>query len=195
MITISVEQNFLSKLIQTGDYDTVDELQIRQKFFNGRFRKMFKFVQEFKTKYGKVPSETEFYKKFPSFEFSEEVPESMRFYCDEVRLKVKHNAIADALEEVQEAINEDMDTEKAYSIIKRVISQIENDIILGDTRKIFEDTQKRWEKYVQRRNTGGIIGIPTGLVPFDLMTGGLGQTDLITILGFTGVGKLSIISI
>ena len=185
---MSVEQGFISKLVRTGEYDTVDELQIRQKFFSGRFRKMFKFVQEFKTKYGKVPSETEFLKKFIQFEFVE-TPETMRFYCDEIRVKVKHNAIADGLEEVQEAINEDMDTEKAYSIIKRIISHVENDIILGETRKITENTTNRWENYLKRRNMGGITGIPTGIVPFDLMTGGLGQTDLITILGFTGVGK------
>jgi len=185
---MSIEQSFISKLLQTGEYDTVDELQIKQKFFSGRFRKMFKFVQEFKTRYGKVPSESEFLKKFSTFEVVD-TPESMRFYCDEMRTKVKHNAIADGLEEVQEAINEDMDTEKAYSIIKKIISQVENDIILGETRKIGENTTNRWENYLKRRNTGGIVGIPTGIVPFDLMTGGLGQTDLITILGFTGVGK------
>lgn len=185
---MSVESSFLSKLIESGDYDTVDETQIKPRFFNGRYRRMFKYIQDFKTKYGKVPSLEEFTRKFPQFE-TVETEEPMRYYCDEVRLKVKHNTIADGVEEVQEAINEDMDTEKAYSIIKRIVSHVENEIILGDTRKIYEDTKKRWDNYLMRRDTGGITGIPTGLIPFDLMTGGLGATDLITILGFTGVGK------
>ena len=188
MIYISVESNFISKLIESGDYEAVDELQIRAKFLSGKYRRMFSFIQDFKTKYGKTPSEKEFQKRFPQF-VVEECEEPMRYYCDELRLKLKHNTIADCLEEAQEAINEDMDTEKAYSAIKQAVLKVENEIVLGETRKIFEGTEKRWEAYLKRRDSGGITGIPTGIKPLDDMLGGLGITDLITILGFTGIGK------
>lgn len=40
--------------------------------------------------------------------------------------------------------------------------KVENEIVLGETRKIFEGTEKRWEAYLKRRDSGGITGIPTG---------------------------------
>jgi replicative DNA helicase len=45
------------------------------------------------------------------------------------------------------------------------------------------------EAYFERRNSGGIAGIPTGLIPLDMMLGGIKNSDLITVLGFTGTGK------
>jgi len=187
VIIISIESKFFSKLIETGDYATVDDRQIRQKFFSGQFKRMFKFVQNFKTKYSKVPDMETFSSKFPEFEVSA-TPETMEFYCDEVRTKVKHNQIVDGIEKIGEEL-EDMNTDGAYDIIKTLVRTVESDIVLGDTKKINEDVEDRWKKYLERRNTGGIIGIPTTLEAFDRMTGGLGKTDLITILGFTGVGK------
>jgi KaiC/GvpD/RAD55 family RecA-like ATPase len=148
---------------------------------------MFKFIQNFKTKYSKVPDLETFTSKFPEFEMDNS-PENMGFYCDDLRNKVKHNHIVDGLEKVGEEL-EDMNTDEAYDVIKKLVRLIESDIVLGDTKKINEDVIDRWNKYLERRNLGGIIGIPTGIEAFDRMTGGLGKTDLITILGFTGIGK------
>lgn len=184
---MSVEVAFLSKLIETGDWGTVDELQIKQKYFYGKNRRMFKWVQDFKTQYGKVPSLPEFKKKFRDFE-PIEAPEVMRFYCDEVRNKMKHNTIVDGFEEAQEHLNE-FDTEEAYTILKKIVYQIENEIVKSEVRKINEDTSRRWEQYLERKNFGGISGIPTNIIPLDMMLGGIKETDLITILGFTGTGK------
>jgi replicative DNA helicase len=190
---MSVESNFFTKLLESGDYSTVDDKQIKGKFFSGQYKRMFKFIQTFKTKYSKVPDIETFQRKFPDFEITPS-PECMEYYCDAVRQKIKHNIMIDSLEKVGEQLD-DLDTDEAYEIIKKLIREVESDIILGDTKKVNENVDDRWNQYIERRNTGGIIGIPTGIDAFDRMTGGLGKTDLLTILGFTGVGKFSIISI
>jgi replicative DNA helicase len=186
---MSIETSFLYKLVETGDFDTVDELKISQKYLFGKNRRAFKWIVDFKTKYGKVPSIYEFEKKFPDIKIEEvNAPEPLRFYCDELRNKLKHNTIVESMEESQKLLNE-FETSAAYNILKKMILTVENEIIVGDTRRINQDTEKRWEAYLERRNSGGIIGIPTGMKPFDLITGGLGETDFIGILGFTNVGK------
>jgi hypothetical protein len=190
---MDIESSFIVKLIQTGDYDTVDKLQIKPSYFFGTNRRAFKFIVDFKTKYGKVPSLEEFSKKFKKFSFKTELEEPLAFYCDEVRRKTKHNTIAEALEEAREKMN-DLDTDGAYKVLTGTVLKIEKDVILGDTKYLNEDTDKRKEAYLRKKLCGGITGIPTGIEAYDYITGGLGETDLVTFLGFTGIGKANPIS-
>ena len=185
---MNVEEQLISKLLTENDWETVDKFQIRSKLFSGKYTRQFTFIKEFVAKYGKVPSFTEFKKRFPDFKEATSVDEPLSYYCDALREKKKHNTMVDMMEDAQEQLNL-LETEKAYSLLKKTVLEIENEIILGDTKKLNEDTHKRWEKYKSRAESGGLTGLSTGIEPFDTITGGLGQTDLVTILGYTNVGK------
>lgn len=187
---MSIELNFFSKLLQTNDWDSVDKAQIKPLFFVGKYKRAFRFIQDFKIKYGKVPGNDVFLRQFPdiTFDSDEGLAEPMSFYCDEVRRKYKHNLIVDAIENVETDIAE-LDTDSAYKKLRSTLTKIENEAVITDTKKINEDTQSRWDAYEERKKSGGLTGIPTGIIPLDNMTGGLGKTDVDTILGFTGAGK------
>lgn len=188
-----MENDFLSKLIETNDFDTVVDSQLNAKHFSGVFKRAFKYIQEFKQKYSKVPSAKEFSRKFPDIELTDGAKDSLKYYCDAVKEKQKHNILVSAIEEASEKINE-LETNDAYKIIKQAITTVENDIITGKAVHLNKDTGRRMESYRKRKDSGGITGLPTGIVPFDLITGGIQLTDLVMIAAGTGVGKANPLS-
>ena len=192
---MSAETDFLSKLLQTGDYATVDKLQINNAYFFGRYRNAFKWITGFKTKYAKTPSIKEFTKHFPNVELSLDEPldEPMAYYCEEVRSKVKHNTLVDALSEVEEKLNE-FQTDEAINVVAKTILKIQKSYIQRETKYLNESAEEWKKDYEEAEKSDGITGIRLGIEPFDRMTGGILTTDLVTFLGYTGVGKANPLS-
>lgn len=193
-MAIQREQGFITELLLTGDMSKVVDNQINSKYLSGRYKKAFKFIQQHQTKYGKVPSIETFKKKFPTIELAQingeySTGETMQFWCDQLREKKKHNTIVDALDAVLDKINEDLDTEGAYDILKKLVLQVENELILSDRIKINEDTYKRKEDYKKRQKSGGMTGIPSFIDEWDKLLGGYNNGELITFMGYTGIGK------
>jgi len=193
-LTIQREQGFITELLITGDMSTVVDNQISSKYLSGRYKKAFKFIQQHQTQYGKVPSIETFKKKFPNIELAQingeySTGETMQFWCDQLREKKKHNTIVDALDEVLVKINEDLDTEGAYALLKKLVLQVENELVLSDRIKINEDTYKRKEDYKKRQKSGGMTGIPSFIDEWDKLLGGYNNGELITFMGYTGTGK------
>lgn len=102
---MSVESNFIAKLLETKDWKTVSEKRITSKLFNANYKRVFNFISDFKVNYGDVPSIESVKARFPEFDFTESVPERLDFYCDELRNKVKHNLLVDTFKQVQQDIN------------------------------------------------------------------------------------------
>jgi replicative DNA helicase len=189
-VSASVESDFISKLLYTQEWGVVDEQNITQKFFSGRNKKAFKYISDFKIKYKKIPSIKEFQKRFADIELTDEdeLEESMKYYCDAVREKTKHNTLASAVSDAHELLDE-FETDEAYKKITGAVRKIENDVILSDCRQINEGVEQRKKDYLKRKTTGGMIGIPTGFIPFDNATGGIKETDVVSIFANTNMGK------
>ena len=193
-MAIQREQGFITELLITGDMSKVVDNQISSKYLNGRYKKAFKFIQQHQTQYGKVPSIETFKKKFPTIELAQingeySTGENIQFWCDQLREKKKHNTIVDSLDDVLDKINEDLDTEGAYDILKKLVLQVENELVLSDRIKINEDTRKRKEDYKKRQKSGGMTGIPSFIDEWDKLLGGYNNGELITFMGYTGLGK------
>lgn len=183
----NIETQLISKIIETGDLIVVNDMQITPRFFTGRNRVAFRFITRHQTKYGKVPSADVFKKKHPKLKLSD-APESLRYYCDEIRNKRKHNTLVDGMDEATELIDK-LETDEAYKIIQQVISKIEQDIILTDRQEVTKNTEQRWNDYETRKNMGGMTGIPSGIDRLDYTLKGYNGGELITLLGYTGTGK------
>lgn len=186
---MSVDSNFILKLLETKDWKTVAEKRISAKFFNPAYKRVFNYISDFKIKYGDIPSTESLKSRFPELDFNGRVTEPFEFYCDELRNKVKHNLLRDTILSVQTDINS-LNTEEAVKKLQKLIQNIDSEIVLNDTYKIGERTEERFEQYKERQKTGGISGMPIGLLPIDKQIGGVKELDLITFLGYTGTGKL-----
>jgi replicative DNA helicase len=82
-----------------------------------------------------------------------------------------------------------MDTEEAYSVMKKGILQVESEIVDSTTVNITEDVDDRKKLYEERKLNKGIIGIPTGIEKLDFLIKGLQRKTLVTLIAKTGTGK------
>lgn len=194
-MSIHRELGLITELIATKDMPTVVDNAITTRFFSGKYKKAFTYIQQHQSLYGQVPTKEVFNAKYPDIVLAETdgklgTGESLKFWCDQVREKKKHNTIVDGLEKVIEKLNDELETEEAYDLMKSLVLRVENDIILADRAKINENTQKRKEDYLKRQKSGGMTGIPTFIDLVDKIMGGLNKGELITFMGFTGTGKI-----
>ena len=192
-----VEKGFISKLLQTKDIMSVKDYQIKPNYFSGEGRLAYQFIYDTVLSTGEVPSVRAFQRKFPRYELDyvrvdgEKVvgtEENLKFWCDELRLKVKHNTLADMVNKVAEQL-QDFNTEDAYGILKKQIAYIESEVVETSDVDLTKGTEDRIRAYLDRKNHKGMRGIPTGFKHLDYILKGLENETLTTLIAGTGVGK------
>lgn len=192
-----VEKGFISKLLQTKDIISVKDYQIKPTYFSGEGRLAYQFIYDTVLSTGEVPSVRAFQRKFPRYELDyvrvdgEKVvgtEENLKFWCDELRLKVKHNTLADMVNKVAEQL-QDFNTEDAYSLLKKQIAFIESEVVESPDVDLTKNTEDRKLAYLDRKNNKGMRGIPTGFKHLDYILKGLENETLTTLIAGTGVGK------
>lgn len=196
-MSYDVEKGFISKLLQTKDIMSVKDYQIKPNYFSGENRLAYQFIYDTVLSTGEVPSVRAFQRKFPRYELDyvkengEKVvgtEENIKFWCDELRLKVKHNTLADMVNNVAEKL-QDFDTEDAYSLLKKQIAFIESEVVESSDVDLTKGTEDRKRAYLDRKNNKGMRGIPTGFKHLDYILKGLENETLTTVIAGTGVGK------
>ncbi len=193
----NIERGFISKLLETKDFRSLKDMQIKPFFFTGDNRRVFQYMSDvFKTT-GEVPTSRALLHKFPNYEFEYHdsggvevvgTDESLLYWCKELRTKAKHNRMADIAEEVAKLLDGG-DTEEAYSILKQGVWKIEDEIVESSSIDITKNTDDRKEAYLQRKKNKGMLGIPTGIPHLDYLLKGLIKETLTTLIANTGVGK------
>ena len=167
----SVERGFISKLIESKDFKLLKEQQIQLFFLTGDNRRVFQYIQEcFKTT-GEVPTPRVLKQKFPSYELESHnvdgvesvgTDETLMYWCKELRTKAKHNRMADIVESVAEKLDSG-ESEEAYSLLKKGVWKIEDEIVESSSVDITKDTDDRKQAYLERKKNKGMLGIPTGI--------------------------------
>lgn len=196
-MSYDVEKGLISKILETRDLMSIKDNQIKPDYFTGESRIAYQFIFDTVLKTGEVPTVRVFQKKFPRYKLDyikvkgEQVvgtEENMKFWCDELRHKVKHNTLADTINDTAEKL-QDFETEEAYEYLKKKIAYIESEIVETTDVDITKDTDARKQAYLKRKQTRGITGIPTGFKHLDYLLKGLGDGTLTTVIANTGIGK------
>ena len=196
-MSYDVEKSFISKLLQTKDIMSVKDNQIKPSYFSGESRLAYQFIYDTVLSTGEVPSVRAFQRKFPRYELDyvkvngEKVvgtEEGIKFWCDELRLKVKHNTLADMVNKVAENL-QNFNTEEAYSLLKKQIAYIESEVVESSDVDLTKGTEDRIRAYLDRKNNKGMRGIPTGFKHLDYILKGLENETLTTLIAGTGIGK------
>ena len=185
---MSIENSFLKKLIETKDWDTVLDKDIDTSYFSGANKRAFKWISDFKIKYGELPDKETFKKRFPEITLDIEAPETVGYYCDELRQKIKHNKLVATLEKVDTLIN-DREVDKCYNLLEDLITEVNSEFTLKESIDLGSNTDKRYQDYLVSKASGGMTGIPLGIYPIDKQTGGVKEVDLLAFLAKSGSGK------
>lgn len=196
-MSFDVEACFISKLLQTKDIMTVKDNQIKPSYFTGDSRTAFQFIYDTVLNTGEVPTVRAFKSKFPDYKLESVkidgetvvgTEENLKYWCGELRKKVKHNTLADMVDSVAEKL-QDFETEDAYSLLKKNIAYIESEVEETSDVDLTKNTEDRKKAYLERKMNKGMRGIPTGFNHLDFILKGLEKETLTTLIANTGVGK------
>lgn len=200
-----IEKGFISKILESGDIIAVKDKQIKPYFLTDMdYKKAYKYINDFYLKNGTVPTVRVFKKQFPdleldtyrhpnTYEITTGTEEPLNYWCDEIRLKTKHNKLCEIVENMAESLNK-LDTETAFSDLRKGLIYIENDIVETQAIDMTLDAEDRKANYQKRKDNKGMIGIPTGIPKLDMILKGLQTKQLITMIAKTGVGKANPLS-
>lgn len=193
----SVERGFISKVLEDKNFKVLKDLQIQPFFLTGDNRRVFVFIADTFKETGEVPTARVIKQKFPSYDLEMHsvdgadvvgTDESLLYWCKELRLKAKHNRMADITEEVAEKLDNG-ETEEAYTIMKQGVWKIEDEIVESSSVDITKNTDDRKQAYLERKQNKGMVGISTGIPHLDYILKGLIKETLTTLIAGTGVGK------
>lgn len=189
----NIERGFITKLLATKDILSVKDMQIKPAFFTGDNRKAYRYINDVYFSSGEMPTIRVFKEKFPDYKLDTyngefDTEESLKFWCDELRKKAKHNTLVDNVEKIVDNL-ENMNTEEAYNQMKKTVLVIENEIVETSAIDITKDTASRKQLYLERVKKQGMLGIPMGIDQLDYVLKGMQNKQLITLIASTGLGK------
>lgn len=197
MANYDVEKGFLSKLLETKDLMTIKDSQIKTSYFSGENKLAFKFIYDTAMSTGEVPTVRAFKKRFPAYKLEQYTKdgedivgteENLIYWCQELRTKVKHNKIAEVIEDSMKDL-QGFKSEEAYAKIKQGIAYIESEVVETSDVDITKNTEERKQAYLKRKENKGMLGLSYGIPALDFMTKGIKKETLTTIIANTGVGK------
>ena len=185
---MSVENKLILKLLESKDWDVVVDKGITQNYFTGSNKRAFKWISNFKLNYGTLPDLDTFKKHFPEVNLLVDARECTAYYCDEVRKKIRQNKLVSVLEGAADKINAG-NVDSVYTDLTKLLMEVNTEFTFAEKVDIGRQTEERFKEYELNKITGGMTGIPLGILPIDKQTGGVKDMDLYTILARSGVGK------
>lgn len=197
--TIDIGKGLITKILETKDFVSVKEQQVKPSFLYGKDKRAFQYLNDYYISKGEVPTVRVFKREFPDYELETKydpdlnsevigTDEPLKFWCDEVRRRTKHNKLAENTENIIKSL-EDFDTDKAYDIMKKTVLYIEGEVVESQAIDITKNTEDRKLIYLKRKENKGMLGIPTGFDGLDRLVKGWQDKTLVTMISSTGVGK------
>lgn len=181
------EKAVLSRILFSNEWNNVMDRRVTEELFQDmECRKCFKYVYDFYSKYGKVPSIDLVEEEFKDLRI-EYAKEPVDYYLDKmvenyIRVKGSQVLLGSAREIVKSPMKgiEKLQTEVAELTLEAVPTR---DDLVEDT------VEDRKARYLRLKNAGGMDGMPTPWEVLNEATMGLHGGDFIAIVSRPGVGK------
>lgn len=181
------EKAVLSRILFSNEWNNVMDRRVTEELFQDmECRKCFKYVYDFYSKYGKVPSidlvEEEF--KDLSIEYAKE---PVDYYLDKmtenyVRVKGSQVLIGSAREIVKSPM-------KGIEKLQTAVAELTLEAVPTRDDLVEDTVEDRRARYLRLKKVGGMDGMPTPWEVLNEATMGLHGGDFIAIVSRPGVGK------
>jgi replicative DNA helicase len=185
---MNIEQALLNKVISTGQLEEAVSRGVRSDLFaDEECRDMFDYITDHARRYKSPPSTSAVETDRPNWKV-EHNQESLDYLIDKFTVLCKRRLSQEALielakltEDPQEGPNLDL---HFLEVSRRLATLVPSTQVAR-----FSDMEQRVAEYEERAAEGKKIGIPFGYPTLDEWTGGVQSHELVTIAGFSGLGK------
>ena len=191
---MDLERVLLSKIVFTGQIEEVLARNINETHFHDdECREMFNYLVEFARRYKSTPALDTVKHDRPDFEWTQ-TQESIEWVVDRFAVQVKRKMANDMLEELAMAAD---DRDRAENIDLEFLNVANNLVAAMPTGRVerFSDVDKRIKDYEERKASGKPLGVPYGFPTLDKSLGGVLPHELVTVLGFTNIGKSTLLRV
>ena len=189
---MDVERALISKLISTGRMDAAITQGIGlEHFADEQCREMYDYLLDHMRRYSAPPSIEAIKDDRPKWEFLYP-DDSLEYLIDKFVGVVKRRFAQDfAVELAQRADDPDSgDTiDLQFLEVARKLATLVPSVQVAR----FKDMDQRIERYEQMKAEGRSVGIPFGFRSLDEWTGGIQPHEFVTVAGFSGIGKSTLL--
>lgn len=175
-------------------YEALTELQqqgVSVEDFLDEYRTVWRYLLRMKRDHDTIPSQDTLLARFPDMELPRVRRTELPMLLQNLRQRKK---FIDFMGVLNDAASSGVDYESVDEVIQTVQGRL-NTLAYQATGSnhlvnLFgKETTERMVEEIQRRRSGQVTGIPTGLKRFDMMAGGLHQQKMAVVIGRTGIGK------
>lgn len=189
---MDIERAIVTKIVWTGQIEDVLSRNITADMFaDDECKDVFKFLVAHTKQYGSAPSVEAAKHSKPEFEWLS-IQDTLKYLIDEFTILVKRRLADEYLEELAKAADDPVRARNIDSefleISRRLVTALPSPEISR-----FTEAHKRIADYDKRKAEGKKIGIPFAYPTLDALTGGLQSHELATVLGFTNMGKSTLL--
>jgi replicative DNA helicase len=191
---VDIERAVISKILSTGNVEEALAKGIRSDHFaDEECQEMYEWITSHVRRYTLVPSEEALEAEKPKWEHHH-VKDSLSYLLDHFIGVVKRRLAQEMVVELAAAAD---DPERAQTIdldfleVSRKLATI----VPSSQVARFSDMDKRIVEYEQMKEEGGRPGVPFGFPTLDEYTGGLQPHEFMTVSGFSGLGKSTLLMV
>ena len=152
MQEFDIERGFITRLLVEQDIEVVRENKITEKFFTGDNRNAFKYILEITSKTGELPTVRAFQRALPRYKLEKDsagevgTDENLLYWINELRRKVKHNTLADGVEEAAKLLNEGL-VDDAEAFLRKKFYFVDLEVNNSGGVNLKDDIEARKQEY------------------------------------------------
>lgn len=189
---MTIDGNIISYVVR---HDALNEMQragVSADYFVDEYQTAWKYILRQKKAHNATPSAKVLKSRFPDIDIPKVESRDVPILLDSLRKRKKYIDLLMALGKAT-------DGARSYDEVDAVIQSLQGDLnnlsVRADGQKshlvdLFSgDAREGMLTEIQRRRSGKLAGMPTGLTRFDQQAGGLVRQKMVTIIGRPGLGK------
>lgn len=181
------ELMLLNLILESGSMSVISDYRLTGEYFLS-LSDEYNFIVNHYERYGQVPDKATIIANFNNFNFIE-VRENIEYIVYKIKEAYTYSKASEILTRSVESVKQD--SIQGIAILREQIDVLLGEVTtdIGVSYDIVKSGEDRAEKYKERINIGGLMGVPTGMDELDSLLHGWLPEDLVVLFARTNEGK------